>query len=238
MGPHLAYTITAHVGVCDFHRFSRGFNGSDMSHSHGFGLAPCACSGGGGTPDDDGTSLWAYIDHANVRCLGASSSTTATAATILRPLSARTAPTPCLCGAPPDLELLLFIPFTCGVKLKSLCLGAGPHGPPDEARLWGNREDIASDWDAARDAAATQELALPDDPTGDLWHPLRGAKWGNVQSLTVLLRGGGGCCVGYLGLKGEGSKNVRGVVMGAVYESRPQLADHPVRGEAGGSMGV
>ena len=40
MGPHLAYTITAHVGVCDFHRFSRGFNGG---HAPGRHVKSAAC---------------------------------------------------------------------------------------------------------------------------------------------------------------------------------------------------
>jgi hypothetical protein len=92
-----------------------------------------------------------------------------------------------------------------------------------------NRPDL--DYGAAADAAAAQELTLRADPSGDIWHAVRAARFNNVSSLQLFFSGNLGSDdshavrINWLGLRAEVSGRRVGVVH-ASYESQAQLADH------------
>jgi hypothetical protein len=129
-----------------------------------------------------------------------------------------------------DADLMLNIPFTSTIQLRSVCVSGGdiPHSPA-RVRLFVNRPDL--DFGAAADAAAAQELTLRADPSGDIWHAVRAARFNNVSSLQLFFSGNLGSDdshavrINWLGLRAEVSGRRVGVVH-ASYESQAQLADH------------
>ncbi|CAG8622328.1 14834_t:CDS:2, partial [Dentiscutata heterogama] len=86
------------------------------------------------------TSLYSCIDRDNVRCLNES------------------AP-----ESDVDEQLILFIPFTGSVKLKSISIKSGPGDScPSKMKAYINREDI--DFDTVDSYTATQEWELISSP--------------------------------------------------------------------------
>lgn len=200
--------------------------------------APCGCGHADAHADDcEGASLFSAIDLPRVSCLN--EAVPGSCRGVLRPLAERARrDVPPLRSQPGDADLLLVLPLTSVCRVKSLCVSGADDGTaPARARVWVNRPDLG--WAEADAAPPTQELELPVDAAADAWHPLRAARFGAVSSLTLLLRGthaGDGdsdACVYFIGLKGVSTGLTRRVVE-AVYETRPQLSDHPVRADAGG----
>ena len=135
-----------------------------------------------------------------------------------------------------DPDLIISIPFTSSVRVKSISvLGATEGTTPRDLHIYVNRDDI--DFAMADETPAAQTLALSVDPGAALFYPLRAARFANVSSLTLVFRGahGGGesSAVAFVGLKGVVTGHRRGVVT-AVYESRPMPQDHTIREGVGG----
>ncbi|POM68157.1 hypothetical protein PHPALM_15716, partial [Phytophthora palmivora] len=134
-----------------------------------------------------------------------------------------------------DPEMILFIPFTEAVSIKSICIsgssGDGTH--PKTVKLFTNREDI--DFSNANELPAQQKLDLVEDDMANIDYPLQVRKFQGVSSVTLFIEdsyGGDETKIYYIGLKGESKKWRHGVVE-CVYEARPQPADHKVKDTIG-----
>ena len=189
--------------------------------------------------DCEGSSLLSSIDTAKLICLNESEP--GSVRNVFRPLSERLNKTHSLKSNEGDADLLIQIPFTNAVKIKSICISGAPGLSPDNVKVFVNRDDL--DFSTAADAAAAQELTLPEDADAAIWHPVKPAsKFTNVFSLTLLLRDTTASIdyseLYFIGIKGSATGLKRQVVQ-AVYEARPQLSDHEVKQDAGaGRMGL
>lgn len=133
-----------------------------------------------------------------------------------------------------DTELLLHVPFTGPVRLRSLCVvgasGEAATACPARVRVFVNREGI--DCDEARDEAPAAEFLLASaNADGAAWLSLRAARFNNATSVQMffpsgVLGGGGAARIYFVGLKGEPT-GARREAVHATYEARAQLADHP-----------
>ena len=182
--------------------------------------------------ESGGDSLFPLIDHDKVSCLN--EQTVGSAKTILRALDDKNKPLGCVISNEGDPELIIQVPFTAGVKIRSVCV-AGEAGlrHPTKVHLFVNRDDI--DFENGHEVKPTQTLALNEDPDGELDYPLKTSKFGSVHTLTLFfVEGAGGddeeVRINFLGFKGVNMKHKRAVVE-AVYESRPMAQDTRARGD-------
>lgn len=204
--------------------------GGDDGHGHGHGHGGHDHDHG---PDDpDGDSLFDCIDYPKVRALN-----------VTRPGDAKlifksnkdrtdTADSVFVVSHDGDPEILLYVPFTSSVKVKSFCVGGGDGGKePTNCRLFINKDTI--DFSNVADTVETDDVDLAADPVGEIWHPIKPAKYNNVRSLTMHFTDSGGgeqTLLHYVGFKGTSSGHKRGIVENAVYESQAQKKDHKVPG--------
>lgn len=87
-----------------------------------------------------------------------------------------------------DEQLLLYIPFTGLVKLRSFCcIAEGGGAAPRVVKAFTNQEDL--DFTNVESKRPVQEWSLPSDgdPRGQLWHPMNAAKFTAVSSLTLFV---------------------------------------------------
>jgi hypothetical protein len=173
------------------------------------------------------------IDVANATCLNESADG-AGARVLAKQYANRTDPLPRVTSLDGG-ELLFFVPFTETVKLRYLtCIGTGV----SRALLWANRQDVDfGNADAVRPTCVIPNLVR--DELGVVDYPVS-AKFANITSLTVLLRGGGDpdgqgqlagagedrISVSCLGLKGDWTGH-KSFVVDAKYEAVAALRDHP-----------
>eukprot|EP01113_Clastostelium_recurvatum_P045257 TRINITY_DN7753_c0_g1_i2.p1 TRINITY_DN7753_c0_g1~~TRINITY_DN7753_c0_g1_i2.p1 ORF type:complete len:214 (+),score=51.79 TRINITY_DN7753_c0_g1_i2:35-643(+) len=126
-----------------------------------------------------------------------------------------------------DPELLVHIPFTGVVKLKSIVVIGGEDGTaPSKMRVFTNRDDI--DFSTVNDVVPVQAWDIHEDTRGAIEYTTRAAKFINVSSLSIHFPsnfGADSSRIYYIGLKGDFQPLKREAVM-AVYESKPQPADH------------
>jgi hypothetical protein len=143
-----------------------------------------------------------------------------------------------------DQELILKIPFTGVVKLKSFCLIGGPEGEsPSKVKLspsfnvvaftqlvglrihrFVNRDDI--DFSNAEELKPIQIIELAENLLGEIEWPLQVYNFNNVSTLVMYFTenyGADKSRIYYLGLKGEFSQVKREAVV-ANYELRPAAA--------------
>ncbi|KAL0558131.1 hypothetical protein IC582_006696 [Cucumis melo] len=134
-----------------------------------------------------------------------------------------------------DPELLVFIPFTSDVKIKSISIIGGPDGTsPSKMRVFINREGI--DFSDAQSMQAVQEWDLAENLQGVLEYQTRYSKFQGVGNLTLHFPdnyGGDTTQIHYIGLKGEATQLKRDVVATIVYEITPNPSDHKTRAEGG-----
>jgi len=108
-----------------------------------------------------------------------------------------------------DPEMIIHIPFTEQVKLKSFCIigdSCGKGEAPHRVKLFINNDSI--DFSDADDRKAVQEFDLNEDYEGDLWYKVDGNKFHNIHSLCIYVydnHGGNKTTISYIGLKGVGS---------------------------------
>lgn len=211
-------------------------------------MPPHACDGHTHDIEDDdlGLSLRPHIDFELVTCLNEEVPNTGKA--VLKLHEDRLTQEPYLKSNEDDPELLLHIPFTEAVTVKTISMRtAAPNGiegaAPRTIKLFTNRDDL--DFDTARDMEpqATVELAPPDHvPEGTIDYQLRpGGRFQNISSLTIFVQDNFefdddiSSLLTYVGVKGRGSGQKR-MAVETVYETRGMKKDHKVKGEFGGQQ--
>jgi hypothetical protein len=203
-------------------------------------MASHTCDGHSHDDDDDilGLSLRQYIDFSRVTCLNEDVQDSGLA--ILKLHECRMENTPYLLSSEGDPELLLHIPFTEAVTIRSISIRCGHESAstaqPRKVKLFVDRDDL--DFETAQELPPQLEVdILPLDhfPEGTIDYPLRPAgRFRNVTSLTIFFVDNYGesedisTAVTYVGLKGQGTKMRHGIVS-AVYESQGVPADHKVQ---------
>ena len=197
------------------------------------------------TEDDDlGQSLRPQIDFSLVTCLNEELFNAGKSALKLH--EDRLSREPYLKSNDDDPELLLHIPFTESVTVKTIALRTQvPDGiegaAPRTLKLFTNRDDL--DFETARDmeAQATLELVPPEHfPEGTIDYQLRpGGRFQNISSLTIFVQDNFefgnddiSTLLSYVGIKGRGSGQKR-MAVETVYETRGMKKDHKVKGEFG-----
>lgn len=134
-----------------------------------------------------------------------------------------------------DPELLVFIPFTSDVKIKSISIVGGSGGKsPSKMRAFINREGI--DFSDAQNMQPVQEWDLTENLQGILEYQTRYSRFQSVGNLTLHFPdnfGGETTQIYYIGLKGEATKLKRDVVATIVYEVMPNPSDHKTGADTG-----
>lgn len=129
-------------------------------------------------------------------------------------------------------ELLLSIPFSSMVNLKSFCIiGNSNNGDninnvsPTHVMFWSSRDDI--DFTNAKEIRPTQEFDLVDDSEG-IWYKFKPTVFNNTNSLTILLSNNKSehLQINYIGLKGDFTNFKQEAVTGISYESLAVPKDH------------
>ncbi|KAL6296055.1 hypothetical protein ACE6H2_004197 [Prunus campanulata] len=135
-----------------------------------------------------------------------------------------------------DPELLVYIPFTSDVKIKSISIIGGTDGTsPSKMRAFINRDGI--DFSDVQGMQAIQEWDLVENFQGVLEYQTRYSKFQNVASITLHFPdsfGSDTTKIEYIGFKGEATQLKRDVVATIVYELRPNPSDHKTKAEGGG----
>ncbi|GAA5910767.1 PITH domain-containing protein [Sporobolomyces salmoneus] len=124
-----------------------------------------------------------------------------------------------------DEQLILRIPFTGSVKLRSILIKAGPSGfTPDRIKVFANR---SLDFDEASSTEVTQEFEVA--VTREVAeYIVRPAKFPSVTSLTLFFPSNHGedtTRISFVGFKGEYSPLTRDPII-TVYEAQANPADH------------
>eukprot|EP00759_Apiculatamorpha_spiralis_P051531 PhF_6_TR5258/c0_g1_i2/m.7638 len=211
---------------------------SRCSHEH----QSCGCQHSHGEEDRGGDAqgglgqcLFPYIHTSLVRGINISCPPTSNA---LKPHAQRTDRSKGSLRSDADAEMIVHIPFHTVVRIRGICIiGEGERRAPNLVRLYTNRSDIT--FDTARRLDPQQELPLFEngdvitDRSEMLLYPLRAAKFMNVASLTLHFPSNFTndedevTGVYHIGLLGESTERpVTDGVVTAVYEVRPNLADH------------
>lgn len=137
-----------------------------------------------------------------------------------------------------DPELLVFIPFTSDVKIKSISIVGGSDGTsPSKMRAFINRDGI--DFSDAQSMQAVQEWELVENFQGVLEFQTRYSKFQSVGNITLHFPenfGADTTKIHYIGFKGEATQLKRDVVATIVYELMPNPSDHKTRAEGSGGL--
>ncbi|XP_042498229.1 PITH domain-containing protein 1 isoform X1 [Macadamia integrifolia] len=137
-----------------------------------------------------------------------------------------------------DPELLVFIPFTSDVKIKSISVVGGADGTsPSKMRAFLNRDGI--DFSDAQSMQPVQEWDLVENFQGLLEFQTRYSRFQGVGNLTLHFPENFGAettQIHYIGLRGEATQLKRDVVATIVYELMPNPSDHKTRAESGGGL--
>jgi hypothetical protein len=188
-----------------------------------------------------GAEIVRTIDVANLRCLNEALS--GSVARVFRSHCTRADKAAFLDSFGDDPDLLLSVPFSCTVRLRSIVFSCGaPPGCPARARLFVNQPNL--DFDGAATATPAQELAITGaDENADGWHALRGAKFNNITSLQIHFSGnlgGGGddasVRIFFVGLRAEVT-GFKGGIVNATYEVVPVPTATGAQASAGASLG-
>mmetsp|Transcript_15649 Transcript_15649/g.38093 ORF Transcript_15649/g.38093 Transcript_15649/m.38093 type:complete len:221 (+) Transcript_15649:79-741(+) len=171
--------------------------------------------------------LYEFIDTANIRALNADPQHGPAGA--IKPFDQRR-DTETWLESDADEQLIITIPFTGSVRLKSFALGSGAgESGPLVVKAYINREDI--DFDNVNDLPVVQSFELPRDNPFDAEHPVRVAKFNRVRSLTLFVETNHGeetTRINYLALKGTFTPMKTEPVV-AEYEIKPMPGD--IRGK-------
>ena len=146
-----------------------------------------------------------------------------------------------------DEQLIITVPFTCAVKIKSITIvgsATDTDSNASELHVFLNRDDV--DFDNVESLDSTQSWELParrvDAVDGEQLHyPTAFAKFQNVQTLVLYIPANYGAeltKILFLGFRGVSTADRRGVVH-ATYEARAVPTDHkPSEAVSGASMGT
>lgn len=217
-----------HGGSCRDNHGGHNHGGHNHAHDHDHG-------------NDIGGEEWSLYKRVildQVVCLNESDPGSGTR--VLRPWHAR------LDQALPQLEsntdhqLLLCIPFTSPVKIKSICvIGGGGEASPSELCVFVNDENL--DFQTADQMTPVQNWELAqENPDGRVEYPTKYSRFQNVYKLWMYFHrnfGGDVTRIMYIGFKGEYTTYKREPVQ-AVYELRPVAAAKRIEDSAGARMGM
>ncbi|KAK6908912.1 hypothetical protein I203_102918 [Kwoniella mangroviensis CBS 8507] len=137
------------------------------------------------------------------------------------------------CESEVDDELIIKIPFTASVSLRSITLRAGPSGKvPSEMKLF--RDNPSLDFSDASQSSPTQSFDVVDVREG-VEYQVKAAKFNGLTSLTIFFPGNNSdgeeetTRIYYIGLRGthQPLPNRPGVI---IYESSARPADHKTEG--------
>ncbi|KAJ7070163.1 galactose-binding domain-like protein [Mycena amicta] len=125
-----------------------------------------------------------------------------------------------------DDQIIIRIPFTSSVRLRSLLLKAGPTDQtPAKVALFANENNF--DFDDVADKTPTQELTVAQGrEVGE--YALRTAKFSNVSSISLLFpasQGADTTQIYYIGFLGHWTERKNSAPI-TVYEAQANLADH------------
>ncbi|KAL0917817.1 hypothetical protein M5K25_012911 [Dendrobium thyrsiflorum] len=127
-----------------------------------------------------------------------------------------------------DPELLVSIPFTSDVKIKSISVVGGAEGTsPSKMRAFINRDGI--DFSDAQNMQPVQEWELAENLQGILEYQTRYPRFQSVGSLTLHFPenfGANTTQIYYIGLRGEATQLKRDAVTNVVYELYPNPSEH------------
>ena len=138
--------------------------------SHPFHSAGCGCAHDS-LDQSQLTTLYPSIDLDRLVCYNESQPNQSR--TIIRPWEDRHNPTQHLDSSDDDSELLLLVPFTTNVKVRSVTVRSEGDSAPDRVRLFVNRDDL--DLSSVGDTQPAQEINLAADPEARLDYPLKSA---------------------------------------------------------------
>jgi len=167
-------------------------------------------------------SLYKYIDNRQLRCMN--ESVPGAIAKVFKTWDQRLDKT-MFVESDADEELLVTIPFTGSVKLKSFCVIGGTGGTsPSKVKLFINRDDI--DFGNVQEMKPLQTIDLAENVTGEIEWPVQVSNFSNVYSLTMYFCANWGAAstvIYYIGMKGL-FDNVKRVAVVANYEVKPTPA--------------
>jgi len=168
-------------------------------------------------------SLYSRTDRDNVRCLNEREPNSGK--NVIKPWNERDDTTKYV-ESDVDEQLIVFIPFTGSVKLKSISIKTGPGDScPSKLKVYINRDDV--DFDTVEGYIATQEWELVQSPDV-VEYQTRITKMYNVRNLSLYFPENFGdevTRIYYIGLKGEWTEIKKDHVI-TLYEATPNPADH------------
>ncbi|KAJ6584559.1 PITH domain-containing protein [Mycena capillaripes] len=175
-------------------------------------------------------NLFSQIDRDNVVALNASGP----GSTIIKPWYERLDEEKSI-ESDTDDQLIIRIPFTSSVKLRSLLLKTGPTDQtPLKVVLFSNEDNF--DFEDITDKTPTQEFAVAQGrEVGE--YALRTAKFSNVSSISLFFpasQGADTTQIYYVGFLGHWTERKLSAPV-TVYETQANLADHEkIQGTDGG----
>ncbi|KAJ7920737.1 DUF1000-domain-containing protein [Mycena leptocephala] len=194
-----------------------GHESTEHDHDHSSGLGPK-------------DNLFSQIDRDNVVALNASG----LGSTIIKPWHERLDEEKSI-ESDADDQMIIRIPFTSSVKLRSLLLKTGPtNQTPLKVVLFPNEDSF--DFEDISDKTPTQEFAVAQGrDVGE--YALRIAKFSNVSSVSLFFprsQGADTTQIYYVGFLGHWTERKSSAVV-TVYETQANLADHEkIQGTDGG----
>ncbi|KAI0059204.1 DUF1000-domain-containing protein [Artomyces pyxidatus] len=175
------------------------------------------------SPEDTGLqgSLFSYIDRSNVVAFNS----TGEGSQIIKPWNNRMDENVYI-ESDADDQLIIRIPFTGTVKLRSLLLKTGPGDQtPAKVALFSNVDDL--DFSDAAEREPSQEFTVAQGrEIGE--YAVKSAKFPNVSSITLFFpesQGAETTRIYYIGFTGQWSERKQDPVI-TVYEAQANPADH------------
>ncbi|KZT65874.1 DUF1000-domain-containing protein [Daedalea quercina L-15889] len=127
-----------------------------------------------------------------------------------------------------DDQMIIRVPFAGAVKLRALLLKAGPSDQtPAKVSIFTNLEHV--DFSTIGDLKAVQGFDIAQGRDIGEYHVMP-AKFSNITSVTLFFpesQGADTTRIYYVGFIGTFSGERKGQPIITVYESRPNIADHP-----------
>ncbi|KIJ51040.1 hypothetical protein M422DRAFT_204047 [Sphaerobolus stellatus SS14] len=167
-------------------------------------------------------TLYQYIDQPNVRILNAVADKN-----ILKPWNQRL-DEEVFVESDADDQLIIRIPFTGSVKIRSILIKAGPGDQtPSNVAVFPNFDIL--DFDEISNSKPIQEFSIPQNrDVGE--YAVKPAKFSNVSSVTLFFpasQGANTVRIYYIGFLGVFSHHTREAPKNIVYEAQANPADHP-----------
>jgi len=188
-----------------------------------------------GSNDAQPNSLYDRVDHPNVV---ASNGTEPDFPKVIKPWHMRMDETISL-ESEVDGELIVRIPFTGSVKLRSILLKTGPgEETPTKVCIYASEEIL--DFDSVRDKKPTQEFDIPQSrDVGE--YSVKPAKFSDVRCLTLFFpaaQGADNVRIYFIGFLGEW-REIKDRRTAIIYEAQANPADHEkIKGLDGASSNL